>query len=127
MLVLQLDKLIRQIDLLIRQAPDPTGAATWVIRELAGRTGLRVVVLGPKALPSERVSLAGSEALDALRMGLADDGDEGVTLEAAKALVDSLGEEMAAFEMGVDWDGTTGVTVSTLTSAWGEQAPRCHR
>jgi len=126
LLVYQLDKLIRQLARHVRQAPDPVGAAHWCLQELAGRTGLRVLMLDPSCTPSERLTAAGSEVLDALRDGLAQE-DTQATLEAAKALMGNLGEELTAYEMGEDWDGTTGVTVSTLTRAWGEQAPRCHR
>jgi len=122
LLMYQLDKLIRGIAGLILQAPDPGGAARWCLQELAGRTGLCVVVLGHHAAPSSRLQVAGEKGvLEALREGLADRTDAVATSKAAWELVGSLQEELMAFDQGEDYDG--GVCSEALTLAWGATVP----
>lgn len=113
----QIDQLIKEIAVLVHQAGDPAGAATWALQELAARTGLKVVVLGHHAAGSERLRVAGDEVLDALRHGLAQDEDAPTTVDAARSLVSSLTEELTAYDQGDDYDG-----VNDLEQAWGSMA-----
>ena len=115
LLAYKLDRLIRQIAVRCHDAPDPPGAASWALQELADWTGLKVVLLGHMASPSERLRMAGAEVLDALRHGLADPEDARFTEEASRDMVDALTEELSALSLGDD-DDSGG---ADLEQAWG--------
>ncbi len=116
-LLYKLDQLIRQIAVLVHQAPDPAVAAEWCIRELAGRMGIKVVLSSHWLSSSARLEAAGSEVLDALRTGLADEKDVAATREAGWRLLDSLAEELMAYDLSNDDDD-----VGVLERGWGEMA-----
>jgi hypothetical protein len=119
LLACQLDQLIKQIAVLVHQAPDPPGVARWAITELAGRTGLRVVVLGHWAATSERLRVAGDEVLEALRVGLAQH-DARLTEDASWELVNNLTQELTAYAMS----GADGGCEVDLEQAWGTMVER---
>lgn len=110
---------IRQIAALVHQAPEPSAVAHWALREMAGRSGLRVVVLGPHAEPVERIRVSGSEVLDALRDGLAEPEDAQATEEAVWDVVGTLTQELAVYDQRDDSDD-----VDDLEREWGTMAVR---
>ena len=116
----QLDKLIRQIAVLVHQAPDPAVAAEWCVRELASRMGLKVVLANHWLSSSARLEAAGSEVLEALRTGMTQEHDIEATREAARAVQRQLEEELEAFDTGQEGDGYE----SDLEQDWGELAAR---
>ena len=121
LLAYKLTKHIKQIAVLVQQTPDPASAARWALEEQAARTKLRVVVLGHRATPSERLQVAGEKGvLTPLREGLAQENDAKLTEEAAWSLVGSLVEELVAYAQDDDDGGIA------LERAWGAMASqRC--
>ncbi len=116
----EIDHHVKQIEALTHQAPEPSAAALWTLQALAGRTGLRIVVLGHQAAALERIKVAGAEVLDGLRDGLAIRGEAKSTEEAAWALVGALVEELVAHDLGDDYDGPE----DDLELVWGTMAVR---